>query len=107
MMDNPDVLIDVRWLDWLGWFGFLNIALFYYYLSIYKVVRAYGFCIIGGLVWIVIGVATQLGYATGFLSIIAIQIMAIGFSIRGIFTWKELNKCKEKGLKRGSYDFRF
>ncbi len=80
-------MIEVPWLDMIGWLGAICLGLFYYLLGSGKVVVAYVFSLIGGVFWLTIGVATIMGYAAHMPSLIATEVMVIVLNIRGIYKW--------------------
>ena len=80
-------MIELPWLDAVGWVGALCLLTFYWLLGSGHVVQAYIFALIGSIFWMVIGVATLLGYAAHMTSLVALEVVIIIFNIRGIYKW--------------------
>jgi len=83
-----DTLINLPWIDGIGWIGFIGLGMFYWLLGSGKVVQAYYWGIVGGIAWLIIGILTKMGYASELPSLIVMEIMIIGMNIRGIIMWK-------------------
>ena len=84
--------INLPWLDFVGWTGMLGLGLFYWLLGSGKVLQAYIWGTLGALAWLVVGVATKLGYASELPSLIFMEAMVIAMNIRGIRNWYKAGK---------------
>ncbi len=82
------IFTNLPWLDFVGWGGMLMLGLFYWLLGSGKVLHAYLWGTLGALAWLIVGVATELGYAAKLPSLVAMELMIIGMNIRGIWKWK-------------------
>ena len=87
-------MIEVPWLDAVGWAGALCLWAFYWLLGSGKVVEAYVFSLISSVFWMVIGVAMVMGYAAHMTSLIALEVVIVSFNIRGIYKWMKKNGNK-------------
>jgi len=79
-------------LDLIGWVGFAGLGLFYWLVGSGKVLQAYIYGTIGALAWLVVGIATQFGYASELPSLITMEIMVVLMNIRGIINWRKSSK---------------
>ena len=84
-------MTELPWLDVVGWIGFVSLGLFYWLLGSGKVLIAYIFSIIGAGAWMVIGIASEMGYAAELPSLITMEAMIILMNIRGIWKWRKAN----------------
>ena len=84
--------INLPWLDFVGWAGMLGLGLFYWLLGSGKVLQAYIWGTLGAFAWLVVGVATKLGYASELPSLIFMEAMVIVMNIRGIRNWYKVGK---------------
>lgn len=82
-------MTELPWLDLVGWIGFLGLGAFYWLLGSGEVLTAYIFSIIGAGAWLVIGVASEMGYAAELPSLITMETMIILMNIRGIWNWRK------------------
>lgn len=85
--------INLPWLDFVGWAGMLGLGAFYWLVGSGKVLQAYIWGTLGAFAWLVVGIATKLGYASELPSLIFMEVMVIVMNIRGIRNWY---KAKEK-----------
>jgi nicotinamide riboside transporter PnuC len=82
-------MVELWWLDWIGWIGFVGLGLFYWLLGSGNVLQAYIFGTIGAVAWLIVGIATQLGFASQLPSLIIMETMVILMNIRGIYNWRK------------------
>jgi len=82
---------NLIWLDVLGWAGTIGLFLFYWLLGSKRVVMAYVFGIIGGAMWLTIGILTHFGYAAELPSLVLMESVIIVMNIRGIIKWRKDN----------------
>jgi hypothetical protein len=82
-------MIELPILDLIGWIGFTGLGLFYWLVGSGKVLQAYAYGTVGALAWLVVGVATEMGYATELPSLITMEIMVVVMNIRGIINWRK------------------
>ena len=83
------MMIELPVLDIIGWVGAAGLGIFYWLLGSGRVLAAYGFGTAGALAWLVVGVASEMGYAAELPSLIATEIVVIVMNIRGIYKWKK------------------
>lgn len=88
-------MIELWWLDLIGWVGFVGLGIFYWLLGSGKVLVAYIFGIIGAIAWLIVGIATEMGFAAQLPSLIIMEAMVILMNIRGIYKWKKEYNNKE------------
>ena len=79
--------INLPWLDFVGWVGMFGLGLFYWLLGSGKVLHAYLWGTLGALAWLIVGVATEMGYAAKLPSLIVMESMIIVMNARGIRNW--------------------
>ena len=68
-------MIELWWLDLIGWVGFVGLGIFYWLLGSGKVLVAYIFGIIGAIAWLIVGIATEMGFAAQLPSLIIMEAM--------------------------------
>lgn len=81
-------MIELAWLDWVGWVGFAGLIAFYWRLGSGRVLSAYIFSMLGTSAWLVVGIATEMGYAAQLPSLIAVEVAIILMNVRGIIKWR-------------------
>ncbi len=90
--------VNLAWLDLIGWAGMVGLGAFYWLLGSGKVLSAYLWGTAGAFAWLIVGVATFLGYAAQLPSLIFMEFMVIVMNIRGIRHWlKAYKKDGENG----------
>jgi len=89
-------MIELYWLDFIGWIGLAGLSIFYWLLGSGKVLMAYIYGIIGAMAWLIVGIATKMGYASELPSLIVMEAMVIVMNIRGIYYWKKEQNNKDK-----------
>lgn len=81
-------MIELAWLDWVGWVGFAGLIAFYWRLGSGHVLSAYIFSMLGTSAWLVVGIATEMGYAAELPSLIGTEVAIILMNVRGIIKWR-------------------
>jgi hypothetical protein len=71
-------------LDLLGWVGFASLMIFYWKIGAGRPATAYFASIFGSLMFLIVGIAMQLGYTAKLPSLIAMEATFIVLNIRAL-----------------------